>query len=67
MIATASIIVPAIPPHQLLVFLLQAGLLLAVALLLGMLARRFGMPAIAGELCAGVIAGPSVLSHIAPG
>jgi Kef-type K+ transport system membrane component KefB len=67
MLAAAPSVVPTIPAHQLLVFLLQAGLLLGVALLLALLARRFGLPAIAGELCAGVIAGPSVLSHIAPG
>src|ERR1700677_2154745 len=67
MLAAAPSVVPTIPAHQLLVFLLQAGLLLGVALLLDLLARRFGLPAIAGELCAGVIAGPSVLSHIAPG
>jgi Kef-type K+ transport system membrane component KefB len=65
-IPSASNVVPSLSSHQLLVFLLQAGLLLAMALLLGMLARRLGMPAIAGELCAGVVAGPSVLSHIAP-
>jgi Kef-type K+ transport system membrane component KefB len=52
--------------HQLLVFLLQVGLLLALALLLGRLAVRFRMPAIVGELCAGVAVGPSVLAHAAP-
>jgi Kef-type K+ transport system membrane component KefB len=67
MLATSPYVVPAIPAHQLLVFLLQAGLLLGAALMLALLARRFGLPAVAGELCAGVIAGPSVLSHLAPG
>lgn len=67
MLAASSYVVPTIPAHQLLVFLLQAGLLLGVALLLALLGGRFGLPAIAGELCAGVIAGPSVLSHIVPG
>lgn len=52
--------------HELLIFLLQIGLLLALALLLGRLAIRLGMPAIVGELCAGVLAGPSVLGHLAP-
>ena len=66
MLAAASYVVPTIPAHQLLVLLLQAGLLLGAALLLALLGRRFGLPAIAGELCAGVIAGPSVLSHLAP-
>jgi Kef-type K+ transport system membrane component KefB len=48
------------------VFLLQVGLLLGSALLLGRLAMRLRMPAIVGELCAGVILGPSVLQHSAP-
>ena len=63
---------PATPPvspiasHQLVVFLLQVGLLLLLACLLGRLALRLKMPAIVGELCAGVLAGPSVLTHLAP-
>jgi Kef-type K+ transport system membrane component KefB len=52
--------------HQTLVFLLQLGVLLGLALVLGQLARRLRMPAVVGELCAGVIAGPSVLAHLAP-
>jgi Kef-type K+ transport system membrane component KefB len=52
--------------QPLLVFLLQVGLLLLLALVLGRLATRLGMPAIVGELCAGVLAGPSVLAHITP-
>jgi Kef-type K+ transport system membrane component KefB len=54
-------------PHSTLVFLLQVGLLLLLALILGNLATRFGMPAIVGELAAGVLAGPSVLGHLTPG
>ncbi|MEV0405014.1 cation:proton antiporter [Actinoallomurus sp. NPDC050550] len=53
--------------HQLLVFLLQIGLLLGSALVLGRSARRLGMPAIVGELFAGVLLGPSLLDHVAPG
>ncbi|WP_322767901.1 cation:proton antiporter [Frankia sp. Cr1] len=53
--------------HALLIFLLQVGLLLLLALGLGRLAVRVGAPAIVGELLAGVLAGPSVLAHIAPG
>ncbi|MFC4529904.1 cation:proton antiporter [Sphaerisporangium dianthi] len=56
-----------IAAHELLVFLLQVGLLLALALLLGRLAARFGMPAVVGELFVGVILGPSFLAHVAPG
>jgi Kef-type K+ transport system membrane component KefB len=53
--------------HQLLVFLLQVGGLLALAVLLGALVVRFGMPAVVGELAAGVLAGPSLLGWLAPG
>ncbi|MEU0744474.1 cation:proton antiporter [Streptomyces sp. NPDC006134] len=58
--------VPTIPHHSLLVFLLQLAVLLLLALALGRLAARFGMPAIVGELLAGVLVGPSVLSHVWP-
>lgn len=62
---------PATPPaplsaHSLLVFLVQVGLLMLVAMLLGKTAVRFGMPAVVGELCAGVLFGPSVLGHAWP-
>jgi len=53
--------------HQALIFLLQLGLLLAVALVLGRLAARVGMPAVVGELTAGVLLGPSLLGHAVPG
>ncbi|GAA4473813.1 cation:proton antiporter [Phytohabitans houttuyneae] len=53
--------------HPLLVLLLQIGLLLLLALALGRLAIRLGMPAIVGELTAGVLVGPSVLAHALPG
>lgn len=56
-----------IPAHQLLVFLLQVGTLLLLAFALGLLAKRLGIPAIVGELCAGVLLGPSILQQVAPG
>jgi Kef-type K+ transport system membrane component KefB len=59
--------VASIPAPQLLLFLLQAGLLLAMALVLGRLARRFGLPMVVGELLVGVLLGPSLLDHLAPG
>ncbi|MEH1127387.1 cation:proton antiporter [Micromonospora sp. CPCC 206061] len=59
--------VPPLGPHQLLVFLLQLALLLLLALALGQLAERLGMPAIVGELLTGVILGPSLLGNLAPG
>ncbi|GAA2215309.1 hypothetical protein GCM10009850_107760 [Nonomuraea monospora] len=60
---------PPVPPlgtHLLLVFLLQVGVLLLVAVALGRLAVRWKMPAVVGELCAGVILGPSLLQQAAP-
>jgi Kef-type K+ transport system membrane component KefB len=56
-----------ISSHQTLVILLQIGLLLGLALVLGRLGRRIGVPAVVGELCAGVVMGPSLLAHVAPG
>ncbi|SPT63813.1 cation:proton antiporter [Actinomadura madurae] len=56
-----------ISAHDLLLFLLQVGSLLALAVGLGRVAVRFGLPAIVGELCAGVLVGPSVLANLAPG
>ena len=44
--------------------LLQLGVLLAVAFLLGRLAERIGLPATTGELAAGLVLGPSVLGSI---
>jgi Kef-type K+ transport system membrane component KefB len=53
--------------HQLLVFILQILLLLGLAFGLGRLANRIGLPAIVGELLAGVLVGPSLLGWVAPG
>jgi K+:H+ antiporter len=52
--------------HELLVLLLQLGVLLLVALVLGRVAVRLGMSAVVGELAAGVLLGPSLFAHIAP-
>lgn len=57
---------PSMSAHALLVFLLQVGLLLTAALLLGRLAVRLRLPAVAGELAAGLLFGPTVLGHLAP-
>ncbi|MFS8201118.1 cation:proton antiporter [Streptomyces sp. CWNU-52B] len=61
----ATVIAP-LASHTLLVLLLQVGVLLLTALLLGRLAQRLGMPAIVGELSAGVLLGPSLLAAAAP-
>lgn len=49
--------------HELLTFLLQLGALLGAALLLGRLATLAGLPTVAGELCAGIVLGPSLLGR----
>jgi K+:H+ antiporter len=64
--AINTIPVPTLSSHQLLVFLIQLSILLLSALLLGSLARRFHMPVIMGELCAGILLGPSVLGQLNP-
>jgi Kef-type K+ transport system membrane component KefB len=58
--------IPPLPHHQLFVFLLQAGLLVLLAFLCGRLAVRLKMPPVAGELCVGVLLGPTVLGSAAP-
>lgn len=56
-----------LPGHSILIFLAAICVLLGMALLLGSLAARISMPPVAGELCAGVLLGPSVLGHSLPG
>ncbi|WP_051830870.1 cation:proton antiporter [Streptomyces violens] len=63
---TATDTVEPLPGEFLLLLLLQIGALLALALGLGRLAQRLGLPTILGELAAGVLLGPSVLAHVAP-
>jgi Kef-type K+ transport system membrane component KefB len=53
-------------PDAVLVFLVQIGVLLALAGALGALAVRWRMPALVGELTAGMLMGPSVLGNAAP-
>jgi Kef-type K+ transport system membrane component KefB/nucleotide-binding universal stress UspA family protein len=54
-------------PHVLLPFIVELFLLLLVARLLGEGARRIGLPAVVGELGAGLLLGPSVFGRVAPG
>ncbi|WP_181766372.1 cation:proton antiporter [Streptomyces albidus (ex Kaewkla and Franco 2022)] len=58
--------IPPLPAHQLLVFLLQVGLLVLLAVVCGRLATRLRMPAVTGELCVGILLGPTVLGNTAP-
>ena len=53
--------------HQVLVFLVQLGLLIGVARLLGGVMKQLGQPAVVGELLAGVLLGPSVFARVLPG
>ena len=53
--------------HQQLVFWAELLAILAVARLLGSVLRRWGQPAVVGELAAGVLLGPSVLGRVWPG
>lgn len=52
--------------HQLLVFWIQLFALVTVARVLGALLRRFGQPAVVGELAAGLLLGPSVFGKVWP-
>ncbi len=58
--------VPPIPAHGLLLLLTALAVLLATARLFGALSVRLGMPAVTGELLAGVVLGPSLFGHLAP-
>jgi K+:H+ antiporter len=65
-VALAAPVAP-IGAHPLLLLLLQVSVLLLLAVVLGRVAVRLGMPAVVGELCTGALLGPSVLDHVAPG
>ncbi len=53
--------------HDAVVFLLSIATLLGVARLLGELARTYGLPAVVGELAAGILLGKTVLGRVLPG
>ncbi len=52
--------------HDVLLFLLGLAVLLGVSRTLGEVCRRFGVPAVAGEIVAGVILGKTLLGRLAP-
>jgi Kef-type K+ transport system membrane component KefB/mannitol/fructose-specific phosphotransferase system IIA component len=56
-----------LPDEELALLFASLGLLLGSARILGELAVRFKQPAVVGEILAGVLWGPSVLGHLAPG
>src|SRR3954453_11201023 len=53
--------------HMMLVFWADLVVLAVTARLLGALMRRFGQPSVVGELCAGLLLGPSLLGEALPG
>lgn len=60
---------PFTPPshHDILLLLVQVGVLLLAARVMGEIAQRLGQPTVVGEILAGILLGPSVLSGIFPG
>jgi Kef-type K+ transport system membrane component KefB len=52
--------------HPLGLLLLQLIVIVSAARLLGALFRRFGQPAVIGEIVAGLVLGPSLLGAVAP-
>lgn len=58
---------PPLGGHAVLLLLVQIALLLIVARIGAEISKRFGLPAVVGELAAGIALGPSLLGHFAPG
>ena len=56
----------AAPHHDVLLLLLQLAVLLFTARLFGELSQRLGQPSVVGELLAGIVLGPSLLSGFVP-
>ena len=58
---------PSLGGHAVFLLLVQIALLLLAARIGGELCRRVALPAVVGELAAGILLGPSVLGHYFPG
>jgi Kef-type K+ transport system membrane component KefB/nucleotide-binding universal stress UspA family protein len=56
----------AAPHHDVLVLIIQVAALLFTARALGEIAQRLGQPAVIGEILAGIVLGPSLLSGFSP-
>ena len=59
-------LIAALTPHAVYLLLVQLTLLLVVARVGALLSRLLGLPAVVGELAAGIVLGPSVFGHFAP-
>lgn len=56
----------AAPHHDVLLLLVQVSVLLLAARALAELAQRLGQPSVVGEILAGIVLGPSLLSGLVP-
>jgi Kef-type K+ transport system membrane component KefB/nucleotide-binding universal stress UspA family protein len=56
-----------IPGHAIFLLLIQCALLLFAARVGSEVSRRLGLPAVVGELAGGILLGPTVFGHFAPG
>jgi Kef-type K+ transport system membrane component KefB/nucleotide-binding universal stress UspA family protein len=56
-----------LPGHAVYLLLIQLAVLVATTRLGAELAKRFGLPAVVGELAGGIVVGPTVFGHYAPG
>ncbi|SRR5579884_604240 len=54
------------PHHDVLVLVIQIAVLLFTARALGEVAQRLGQPSVVGEILAGIVLGPSLLSGLVP-
>lgn len=52
--------------HDILMLLIQISVLLLTARVFGEIAKRLGQPSVVGEILAGIVLGPSLLSGISP-
>src|SRR5262245_53875461 len=55
-----------IPGHSVFLLLVELALLVLVARIGAELVKRMGLPAVVGELGAGIVLGPTVFGHFAP-
>ena len=54
------------PHHDVLMLVIQVAILLLAARTLGEIAQRMGQPSVVGEILAGILLGPSLLSSLFP-